>query len=267
MQENDQSNTQAAINAGKLLAMKPFEVAGTPMIIVPDDHVLKTLNELRSTPKRISEHTSHTTAQSFIEYYNEFASENSVIFIDENGPAFNAVIDYHGDEPGWNEHKAKFHLKPTVEFGNWHGHDKEWMAQERFGQFIEENLEEIIHPNGAEMLEIALSIQATTETKFSSAQRLDNGQTQLTYIEEINGTAGSKGQLSIPQTFKIGLRLYEGGQAYEIEARLRYRITQGQLSMRYELIRPHKTIQANIDDTEKLIAEKISAGKIYHGTF
>jgi len=267
MQENNQGDIRNAIEAGKLLATKPFDVAGTPMIIIPDDHSLKSMPELRVNPDRIKQKTSHTTADSFINYYNEFATDDSVIFINQDGPSFNAVIDYHGNEPGWNEHHASFILEPTKEFDNWKDHDKQWMNQVDFGLFIEENLEEITHPSGAEMLEIALSIQATTKTKFSSAQRLDNGQTQLTFAEEINGTAGAKGELKIPQTFKIGLRLYEGGEAYEIEVRLRYRISQGQLTLCYELIRSHKTIEANVKDTENLINEKIKVGKIYHGKF
>lgn len=257
---------QAAIEAGRQLATHPFQVNGTPMLVIPENHKLVKLDDHRAHPLKIKQHTHHTTAESFVEYYNVFGGEFSVIFIDHEDSKFYAILDYHGDAPGDNDHTATFRLKKTVEWGNWLGNNKKQMTQEDFGRFIEDNLEEIITPAGAEMLEIALSIQAKTDTKFSSAQRLDNGQIQLAYHEEINGTAGAKGQLKIPQTFTIGLKLFEGGAPYQIEARLRYRIKDGALILWYELIRPHKTIEANIDDTTAFIDKETLHGKIFRGT-
>lgn len=256
---------QAAIEAGKQLATQPFNINGTPMLVIPDHHHLKQLNAYRDHPLRIEQHTKHTTAVSFVDYFNKFAEPNSVIFIDQESAIFYSIIDYHGDLPGNNAHTAVFTLEKTQEWQNWLNNNKKAMNQEDFGRFIEDNLEEIITPNGAEMLEIALSIQAKTDTKFSSAQRLDNGQIQLAYHEEINGSAGAKGQLKIPQTFTIGLKLFEGGEPYQLEARLRYRIKEGSLSLWYELIRPHKTIDANIADTTTLIANSMATGQIYYG--
>ncbi len=260
------SNVQAALNAGKKLAQHPFEINGTPTLIINADETIQQFEGLRETPIRIKQHSNHTTAESFILYYNDFATERSTIFIDTEKSLFSAVLDYHNSDPAWKEHTLNFKLKPTLEFSNWKESDGLKMDQETFGRFIEDNLYEITEPVGADMLQIALSIQATTETKFASSKRLDNGQLQLNYHEEINGTAGNKGELKIPQTFKIGLRLFEGGEAYEIEARLRYRINSGNLTLWYELIRPQKTIDACTADTEKLIREKTEIGFIYHGT-
>lgn len=265
---NSTDGISAAIEAGRQLATKPTEINGMPMIVIPDNHKLIKLDDLMIKPLRIKQHTKHTTAASFVDYFNQFGNENSVIFVNTEKHEFFAIIDYHAmhDVANNSDHTAIFTLKKTPEWSNWIDNDKKIMNQENFGRFIEDNLEEIISPVGAEMLEIALSIQAKTDTKFSSAQRLDNGQVQFTYHEEINGTAGAKGHLKIPQTFTIGLKLYEGGEPYQIEARLRYRIKDGTLAMWYELIRPHKTIDANIADTLALIEDQINHGKIYYGT-
>jgi len=257
---------QAAIEAGKDLASKPFDINGTPMLIVPNDSDLKILDNLRNHPLKTEQKTTHSTAESFIDYFNRFANDNSVIFINTETAEFKGIIDYHGiTEADNNSHTADFALKKTKEWDNWLSNNKKSMTQEDFGRFIEDNLEEIITPTGAEMLEIALSIQAKTDSKFSSAQRLDNGQVQLSYHEVIDGTAGANGQLKIPQTFEIGLKLFEGGTPYRIESRLRYRIKDGNLILWYELIRPHKTIDANIADTTDLIASSMSSGRIYYG--
>lgn len=256
---------QAAINAGKALAIQPIEIGGSPILVTPEGYEVNELDHLRESPTAIQQQTEHTTAESFIDYFNEFSEAHSVIFVDDEKHTFNAILDYHDATPRWCLHTANFQLKNTPEWDNWRGNNKKSMTQEDFGRFIEENLEEIIKPSGAEMLEIALSIQAKTETKFSKAVRLDNGQLQLTYHEEINGTAGATGHMKIPETFTIGLKLYEGSEPYQMEARLRYRIKEGNLYLWYELIRPHKTIQANIADTLQKITEEIKQGRIFTG--
>ncbi len=266
--ESTVSDTQAAIEAGKQLAIKPIEINGTPMLVCPKDYEITEFNELREHPRRIESHTTHTTLESFISYFNEYADIDSAIFIDNIGNTFAAIIDYHHTECiGWCQNSCEFKLVMTEEWTNWASNNKLKFTQTEFGEFIEENLEEIIEPSGAEMLEIALSIQAKTEVKFSSAQRLDNGQTQITYHEEINGSAGAKGQLKIPEKFTIGLKMFEGGEPYKLEARLRYRINNGSLSMWYELIRKHKAIQANMDDALESLKSAMKLGKIYHGKY
>lgn len=128
------------------------------------------------------------------------------------------------------------------------------MSQEQFAHFIEQNLVDIVEPNSAEMLEISRELVAKKSANFSSSIRLSNGEHQFSYDEEIKGTTKS-GNLSIPETFKIGIPVFLNGEAYSIEARLRYRINkEHQLEMWYELIRPHdiyedafNTIFANIE--------------------
>ena len=93
------------------------------------------------------------------------------------------------------------------------------------------------------MLEISRTLEAKKKVNFASAIRLDNGQNQFTYEEEISGTA-QKGQLQIPEEFTIGIPVLEGGASYAVDARLRYRIAEGgKLTMWFELIRAHKVVE------------------------
>lgn len=84
------------------------------------------------------------------------------------------------------------------------------MQQAEFAEFIERNLPDIVEPVGADMLEISRSLQAKKKVSFASGIRLANGQTELTYEEDIQGTA-AKGKLQIPEIFKIGIKVIEGG--------------------------------------------------------
>lgn len=56
----------------------------------------------------------------------------------------------------------------------------------------------------------------------------------------------------------IGIPIFWGGDAYQITARLRYRVKEGRLTFWYELIRPDKILE---DATKTLINKiKVSTG-------
>lgn len=59
----------------------------------------------------------------------------------------------------------------------------------------------------------------------------------------MEGTA-AKGRILVPEVFALGVPVFEGGDRYRVEARLRYRIAEGgKLTMWYDLLRPHKIIE------------------------
>lgn len=102
---------------------------------------------------------------------------------------------------------------------------------------------------------MSLSLQVHKSAKFRSDLKLSNGQTQLSYEEEIRGQAGA-GRINIPDTFKIGIPVFVDGDLYPIEARFRYKLgSEGELTLSYELIRPLDVYRAAI----KAVSEKIQA--------
>lgn len=84
------------------------------------------------------------------------------------------------------------------------------MNQADFARFIEDNAPDIASPPAADMIEISRSLEAKKKVNFASAIRLDNGKTEFTYEEDIEGTA-AKGRLQVPQVFTIGIPVPEGG--------------------------------------------------------
>lgn len=258
---------ESAIYAGVRIAESGVtEISGIPALVLPKDHHAHIFEHLLPHPTRTKQCVSVTTAASFIEYFNRFADDNSVIFCDLDAAKFVGVIDYHSEErAAWCDHTIDFACKKTKERCAWERRSGEKMGQTQFALFIEENLEEIIHPIGAEMLEIATSLRAKTQLSFKKAIRLDNGQNELQYVEEINGTAGVSGKLRIPETIKLGMRVFDGGVGYEMDARFRYRIHEGQLTMWYDLVRPHKTHDAAVNDIFDLIRQQAKCLTMVHG--
>ena len=87
---------------------------------------------------------------------------------------------------------------------------------------------------------------------FASGVRLQTGQIQFTYDEEIRGTA-KKGTIEIPDSFVLGLPIHENGPAYKIPVRLRWRLHEGKVVFWYEIARPHRFVA----DALKEIRERV----------
>jgi uncharacterized protein YfdQ (DUF2303 family) len=98
------------------------------------------------------------------------------------------------------------------------------------------------------MLELAKSFQATKGVTFRSDKRLDNGQVQVLYEETIEAKAGQRGEMTVPPVFVLALQPFEGSDTYRVQARLRYRISDGTLTIGYVLDRPEDVIRAAFDD-------------------
>lgn len=258
---------------------KPIDHPGlaTPIALVPHGVTLEGLEKHLPAPIRIRQRLTLLDAEAFIAYVNRFASKASAVFC--NGPegrTFRAVLDYHQpDQPAWGEHTATYCCPLTVEWGNWKEGDRKKMDQGAFAEFIENNVRDIVIPPGdtapnapsaADMLEISRTLQAQKNITFRQGTRLDNGQVQLTYNEQIEGRAGESGQLNIPEQFFIGIKPFLGGEGFLIAARFRYRINEGRLAMWYELIRPDKVLEEAYNAVRKQITDSIGEVPVYEAS-
>lgn len=262
------SDIQAAIEAGKQLAAQQVHtVNGMPLIIAAPGMEVHELPHLRERPARVKQAVSVGTAAAFIEYFNEFATDHSVIFCDIDAGSFRGVLDYHADRdtPAWGDHTVTHVCQTTKEWDAWLKANGQKMDQIAFAFFIEQNLEEILTPPGAQMLEIATTLKASTKRNFMSGTRLSDGQVQFQYMEEHEAGAGVKGELKIPELFTLGMRVFEGGDAYSMEARFRYRIHEGKVLMWYDLVRPHKVHRAAVEDVFQKIKAQAKCRMMLHG--
>jgi uncharacterized protein YfdQ (DUF2303 family) len=209
-------------------------------------------------------------AASFIDYFklHQMASR---IYGQVEPPQFVAVMnDHRKDEPGWGDHRIIYNCPLSKEWKEWKGFAGRPSDQIAFAEFIETHVPEIIssaadEPSGAQMLEVATSFKAQKKVNFASGQRLDNGQVDFVFQEEIQGSAGAKGHIKVPERFYIGIPVFEGGAPYRIEAKLRYRLKDGSLSMWFDLVRDHKVLEAAFMDIWKEIADGTQT-TIWRGT-
>lgn len=241
-----------------------------PVFVIPKDMEVKDLsalvNEQLPRPYSLKQNIELITSESFVEYFNRYATESSTIFVNDKDSSFTAVMDYHDnpDQPSWKRHVATYKCPKTKEWSAWEKFNNERMSQEDFALFIEDNLREITDPNPADMLQIASTLKAKNNVDFKSGIRLDNGEVQFTYTENIQGQAGVTGQLQIPEKIQLTMAPFMKGCAYNIEARFRYRIAPNGLSMWYTLIRPHVFVDDAFADATAKIKEGMAKGHLVH---
>lgn len=261
---NPQNDVQSALLAGLSMA-EPTDVDGTPVLVVPPGSRVEDLEKLLNTPTRRRGTIKLRDTDSFIRFVNEEKSRTTRIYYTQDNPSFVAVFNDDGDSPGWKDHRAVFSCPLSAEWETWKERDGRSMSQIDFARFIEDNLPDIANPPAADMLEISRSLEAKKKVNFASGIRLSNGQNELTYEEEISGTA-AKGKLQVPEQFTIGIPVFENGARYAVDVRLRYRIGDGgQLAMWYELIRPHKIMEDAVDNVRVQILDKTEV-MMFNGT-
>lgn len=257
----EEVNTTEAAHVAALAAVafdvKIADDTAKPFIVVPDGYRVEDLEDHLQQPIRKRGTVNVRDVDSFIAVVKAQATDATTLYRTVEPPKFVAVFNDHGKVdgtgPGWGDHLAVYACPLSPEWRAWKGADKRQMSQADFAQFIEDNLPDVVDPTAGEMLEVSRTLQAKKKVNFASGIRLSNGETQFTYEEKVDGTAG-KGQIRVPEVFTIGVPVFEGGPRYAVKARLRYRISdQGALTMWFDLERPHKIVEDAVGELRKTI--------------
>jgi len=239
-------------------SISPVEVDGAWFVALPRDYshtnITAMVEAAQPAPARLKGTVQLCALDSLVQYCKDqadatdgadaSATVHGYIYADPDATTITAVFnDQRGAQPGWRDQRAVFKAELTPEFARWKAKNAQPMGQTEFAEFIEDNLQDITEPAAQQLLDVATTIQAKADINFSSAKRLQDGQTQLGYTETINATAGANGALQIPKEFALGLRIFKNGEGYRLTARLKYRLANGAVKFWYELNRPERAIE------------------------
>ena len=263
----ENNNISAAIEAGREIERSRIhELHGIPVVLDEAHHKLVPQEHLLERPTRICRLVHAQDAQSFIDYCNAHAGGNAAIFCDIDQHRISAHLDYHArGEASHDGHLLQFKPIHTEEWIAWKSQDNKRLGQTAFAEHIEDNLDEIVTPPGAQMLEMAQHLSGSTRVTFTSGKRIHDGRTQIQYVEEGQGVSGgAKGDITIPEEFTLGIRPFKGTDSYKLEARFRYRIAGGELAMLYKLKRPSKVADAAFGDIVEQIRKGTEAALVVH---
>lgn len=248
MAEDIKAAIKHLFDMGTVAAVKPIAVpeATYPAVVVPEGHKVVFLeqavfNEHRHAPERKAGNVQVQQVASLLEYWSLYADEDSRAFADPASGTVLAILDYHHSSAErtarWGKHRVTLTLVKSKEWLTWKGSDgKKDMSQPDFADFLEDNAPDILEPNAATFVEAARDLRAKTEVNFQRAEVAKDGSINFAYQEQTKGTFGTN-SMEIPERFTIAVPVFDGMDKVRIQARLRYRINSGKLTMWYSLHR------------------------------
>lgn len=251
------TNNLAETLAREMKAPLPIEapIVDITRVALPPGWTLAERDDekLSMTPRRKRAKVRAHDAESFVDYLARHGSStHTTVWCQADYAAgkveFTAIVNDHGEEedPHWRDHTASFQPIFSQEWKAWTVMNKKTFSQAEFAAFIEEYIKDIASaeglPTGSQMLEMALAFEANQDMRFKSAIRLQNGGVQMSFVQDDDGQTLAKMQMF--DRFAIGLPVFWNGDAYRIDARLRYRVREGKVTFWFELVRPDKVLEA-----------------------
>lgn len=232
---------------------------GRPQVVDVEQH--------QYIPRRLRGIVLPHTLASFVEYATRHRDGGTTVWVDQVAFKIVAVLNDHEPDQGrWGDHRAVLQLLKTPEWEHWTSQDGKYLDQNTFAEHLQDGIMEIVDPDGATLLEVAQTIQGKTKVDWKQATRLDNGEIQLGYHEEIQATAGRSGQLEIPSQLVLAISPFYGERPHTITARLRYRIREGNLTIGYKLDRPHEILTGAVADIARRLRDEHGFANVYLGT-
>jgi uncharacterized protein YfdQ (DUF2303 family) len=255
------------------------------VLLVPNDsnggyhqHSVKALLEpYRAAPERRKGTAQLTDLNSFIAHTNRFKDEDSLVFLDRKAPSLTAVLDYHrkgaAGAPRFGCHRGQYTFPLSDEWHAWSGQNAKPMDQEKFARWVEDHLVDVADPANAgdgakafvqllgctlatpaKLLELSHGLDLHVGQRVKQHARLATGEVTFQFMEEHADADGKP--LKVPGAFLLGIRVFRGGDAYQLPVRLRYRVQQGTISWHYELhqaarILDHALAEACADVVER----------------
>jgi uncharacterized protein YfdQ (DUF2303 family) len=274
-----ENNTQAAIEAGRATADaidKLFFVRQTkhedgetevPVVVLQGENggektvILKDALELadsRAERPRARRGTAVLTdVDSFIAHAERFKDEHSAIFADRSGVKLQAVYDYHDDggKARWGKHRAAYACPLSRQWKLWLGRNEQPMNQADFGQFIEDNLSDLAAGEGfpapADVLLMARKLVVHTKGTFERSINVTTGESSL--VNKVENEATST---KIPKAFLLGIPVFEMGEAFKVEARLRFFMQDGGPRFAFSLYQHQAVLEIAFGE----VCEKVRKG-------
>jgi uncharacterized protein YfdQ (DUF2303 family) len=223
---------------------------------------LHDFDHLEAAPRRARGTIEVYDAESFVAAVHARHLDDALVtvYADEERMDLVAVLndDVHLDA-GWRDYRVAISLRLTPEWRHWASKDREFLSQSAFAEHVEGGIKELRSPDPAAMLELAQTFSATTNATMKSGVRLSSGEVQFRYEEEVEAKAGA---INVPDRLTLAIKPFIGSSAYEVQARFRYRLTRGDLTMGYQLDRPHEVLRAAFTDVRNAIDEALSVNAL-----
>lgn len=260
---NNQSliDIQSLLDAGAAHCEAQHVGGCDPYAVVPKNYKLEYLRPETDVPlpDYIKQTVQIAELDSFARYVKRYQSVTTQIFgvLTEQDATFTAIFDYHraskdgatATPANRTAHRAIYRCPASHAWKQWRNNNTRAMKQEEFAKFIDDNAPDIIEPDSATLMELLLNFESKTDVQFATKLVRQSGARVLEYTETIDATGTtSSGKMKVPETFKLGFPIFQGGKSFVLDAKLYFRAGGGKLAISYELRRPHEVVESAIRD-------------------
>ena len=268
-------------------ATKGFIVYPENMQVEP---LKKYVDAERLEPETLRGSTILHDCESFCGFINRYKTENSAVFYDKTEQKVTCIFDCATKEKAsFERHTASYQFPFSKELVEWKNHNGETMSQVDFAFFIERNvldladapapdkesdsLKEIrarvggFYAGTSKMVELSKGIAIRNDERATVKFDTNTGEATLDFSSEHTDAAGNK--IKVPNMFLIVIPILNGGKAYQLPCRLRYRLYNGTVKWWYEVINLDQAIDKAIDEDLEAIKKEtalpIFAGELPQG--
>lgn len=227
------------------------------------------VDEYRDKPERIIGTAQLTELDSFIAHVKGHKDDDSALFADRTptAPALLAVYDYHpivegttgaAKEARFCGHRARYSFPISDEWTAWTQKSGQQMTQAAFAEFIENRIADIVDPVNAldssraivdkllctfagpsRLIDLAKGLSVRVESIVANKQDLQSGESVIRFETTHKDDKGAP--LEVPGAFLLQIPVFRRGAAYQIAARLRYRVREGKVTWWFDLFRTSET--------------------------
>lgn len=227
----------AAVAAGVALAKAEDRVLfidAIPIAIVPEGYQVEVLERALALSDERSEHprrrrgvSTLTELDAFLAHALLFKTSDSVVFADNAALKLTAVYDYHAhDRPAWCQHRGVYACPKSPAWVRWMARHEKALTQDQLGDILEEDLEDLVSQDGfpkpIELLEMARNLRLHTTGKFERKVDPTSGSFALVCKQETESTS-----TPIPRAFLLGIPVFDGGDHYRVEVRIKLKMVEG----------------------------------------
>jgi len=256
---------------------RTFEV---PFILLQGDQRLEVPKEALQeyearlpAPRRRQGTARHSELDSFITHVNRFKRASTAVWADIEGVKLTAVYDYHpeGEEAAaWCEHRAIYTCPLTDQWREWNAISGEYMSVAEFGEFIESHRDDLTsgtdkegnaYPAPMAVEEMAMNLHIQTRGTYTRKLNKRTGDFELVCKQETSEAEST----DIPRAFLLALPVFEGGEHFQIEARVRLHLRDGNAKLGIVLHRADEVLRVAFGEVRKAVGKQCEV-PVFAGT-
>jgi len=222
--------------------------------------------EAERDPVRRSGTSTHHELDSFISHVNRHKEDRTVVWADQGTVKLTAIFDYTpaGNDPGSigrGNHRTLYTCPRSPEWQAWKAKNEHAMTAEAMAEFIDARREDLVNPptgdgECAKPIELIETLRNIEIQSAGTCVRRHNPATGE--YEIVSKLEHSEKSTKIPRVFRVALRVFEGGDAYQVEARISWKVREGTPVLNFQLQRIAEIERDAFGDVRKAVAGQTS---------